>query len=1513
MPVRFGGYVEQDKAEGGLLPTWAEKGLKIVGYPFQVPQSMFFAGLSGKNPLEAILHPYDYASFADVVKKNSVLKSLAKATFGENFENEPAFKIFSYTTDFVADPMMFTKAISALPKIARGGEALKIMNKIGMSAGDIDRLAKTAPDKLQDVLKALSTERYGEELTTVKGLLNVAEKRKGLGKVAEEAKDIAGDALDYAKHGRDYVTAPFKQDLVTNLGVAPEVAEKLTKNPAKTLEELTAKIEKIQKSVLSARDKRAAITELKREAVKELYGAKEALADVTNVWDPRRAALRKAGTAAESAKKAEVSLAKAGDRAVKVTNEMAKRIEDGKRITNTIGKKYNAALTSVANAKEKVVEKGLIADFLDAAVQEVKPNLTKYNKQAEKVAKAKGFVEGVDLQRLAVSDRINGLRAELKSTKDLVGTLEHLRDALSDHPETVSRVLSEATAELTKLTGLPAEDVARIISNPKELEKLIAEGTNAVPELASRLADLQGEMTKIGNVAEGLSTGNNAAKMSEGLGALSEFLQKTGGKLPTDATMAEKVRAGWAGPALHIPFTNVYKQILPETIARGLEAIPEPVKKFGDEFARWYGANVGTPVQQMLTKLTNPDFVKREIDVQGTRLGYDLIKESTETSARVANVIDKTVETLAREGADAEKIKDQVMRVVDTVYEALPKDKYKPEDIEAVLPELTKLIEHGVKYGDDIPAWEKVGMEKDLYEKIFQKLNDAGAPELIAKDSAVLDKIFGSEKEAAEVLGMPLEYTKNYLYNELRADVLEALRERMKEGSGKATQFYSLFSKPDVWKGRTIVAPNGQFLSDATRVLKGEVLQDQNAQSLITSLLGKNGSKLVNWAFDSNRIALETAPAVGKTERETAEALRKARTAFFASLDEPEKYKVVRDYIISHSAGDRFKDARAAGWAMGYWNSPVTAEINRVSRNVGIKGLEEFKGKDIFLQDFMTRRIDRTNAYRRAMGRVGAPKAFSDWAVSLGQAKKIVQMTPDEIERLSDKGWKTVGIPSLKGYMYAPDVAKAMSRMENQSIDLLMSITPKAPGILGKAIHSMTGAWKLITTAPFPAFHTRNVITDMIKGSQAGIPLSEQAKIMSVYQKPILESIWSGKALDNLPDLVLSDGRVFSGKQLAKEIESRQVGRGFFAAEVIPEYTRNPVEMRRFLKQAGIDIPKGWDKGPNAVVDYLGKAGNSSEGITRISNFIWGLQKYGDPEEAMRLVNKVNFDYEVVPEWIKKSQDLFPFIKYKYYNLPFQIEMAIKKPYILRGFYKLRDISKREFLGDKQDFETEYAKQNAMFYLPSNPLAWLRGEKTKTLGMAMEGYVPFTEPENALPQNFFSELTKLFNPMVSGMVENEFGRPIFKPDKKIEEYPGQETTLFGLPITESLKHWVTKPFRALTTIENLNPGNIFGDSETPSIFGYVSPESYTKGVPGFARLASFVGAPKIYDVKPEIAYNKRRYENSVKVSDLKREITRLSAFGESGQKTRDRLVEKYREAVAERDYLKSIASSFEEE
>lgn len=382
MPIDLGEYGDLPRQEQEEKEGIGIKALKIAGFPFQIPQSMFFAGLRGKNVFDAIRNPYKYSSFADVAKENSPLRGFFGEAFGDDFESSPEFKAFSILMDFVADPSLGLKTISALPKIAKGGEVLKLMNKLGMSADDITRLAKTAPGQLQDALKAISTERYGNELTTVKGFLNVAEKRKGLGRVAEEAKDIAGGALDYSKHGRDYVTAPFEEVLKTNLGVAPEVAKKLTKNPAKTLEELTAKIEKIQKSVLSARDKRAAITELKREAVKELYGAKEALADVTNVWDPRRVALRKAGTAAESAKKADVSLAKAGDRAVKVTNEMAKRIEDGKRITNTIGKKYNAALTSVANAKEKVVEKGLIADFLDAAVQEVKPNLTKYNKHA---------------------------------------------------------------------------------------------------------------------------------------------------------------------------------------------------------------------------------------------------------------------------------------------------------------------------------------------------------------------------------------------------------------------------------------------------------------------------------------------------------------------------------------------------------------------------------------------------------------------------------------------------------------------------------------------------------------------------------------------------------------------------------------------------------------------------------------------------------------------------------------------------------------------------------------------------------------------------------------------------------------------------------------------------------------------------------------------------------------------------------------------------------------------------
>lgn len=1475
--------------DGQESPWWKKalnvglEGLKTVGHPFQVPQSMIFAALGGDNPLKAIKDPYSYADFADVVEKNPVLKAMAKGAYGDNYQSHPGFKGLALSVDLVGDPLNFVGGLGAASKVAKGAEAAKTARKLGLTTEHIAELARGATG---DAVRKISEERYGETLRNAFDALSQAKTRAGAEKVASEVVPIAEDASSFVRKGADNLRDVVKKNLTdSSLSIPEREAELLTKDPEKGAAYARKKVEDIRSAYTKGEEELASIEEARRAASLQQRDRMVALSKAEpNSVELERALSRVAPVRDRITKKEDLlsSLFEKRDGVGKLIQE---RKEAGRKI-GSLEKRFEDIEARISREARKL--KGLKSEYRELGAQagEITSDVSGIEKAAKGLEKAESILGATEQKASDLTQKLMGIGPEIDRYEEVAGIVDALKTSVAAHPEKALKVRSDAISEIMKVSGLSLDDATKIVDKPDELMKIIWSAKKELPGLQTAYSGVEREVTDLGRFAASLDNPGQSQAIKDGMKAITDFYQRTG-KLPDEASLADKLRAGWAGPGIHVPFTDINVQIpaVSEALARGIERIPKPVKEFGEKFSGWYGANVGSPARQMITKLLNPEYIKREIDVQGGRLGRELIEQSTASSAKVANAIDRTAENLIKEGYNPEVIKDHVQRVVDTIYENLPdRNGLDPTDLERILPELKNIVHSNVYTADMLPAWEKIGMEKDLYEKIFQKLSDAKVPDLAMRDATVLDKLFGGEKEAAKILNMPLEYTKGYLPNELRAPVLKALREEIDSG-GSGAKFFSLFGKPNVWKHRNIVAPNQNFFTDALSVIAGSNIEDEAAQQVVESVIGKHGSRLTKWAEGAGRIS------VGEGE--------KAKDVF-SSLDLPERYKIMRDYVVSHSTGDYFAKTRAEGWRLGYWSSPVTAEINRVSRDVGIKGLEAFKGQDIFLQDYMTRRFDRTNAYRRIMGKVGAPKAFSDWAVELGQGKRLAQLTGEEKAALREQGWKTPSVPGLKDYIYAPEVAKAMSQMENQTLDLLLTMSPKIPGIAGKAIKSLNGAWKMVTTAPFPSFHVRNVVTDMIKSAQAGVPFSDQARIMKAYQAPILKSIWTGTALTDLPDLRLANGAVFSGKDLAREIESRQVGRGFFAAEVIPEYERNTVEMTRFLKSAGIEIPKGWDKQPNKIYDFLGKMGNSSEGITRTTNFIYGLQKTGSPDEAMRLVNKINFDYEVVPEWIEKSQNIFPFIKYKYYNLPFQIEMAMKKPYVLRAFYHLRDISKREMLGENQDLETDYAKQNAMFYFPSNPIDWAKGKKGKILGAAAEGYFPFGEIENALPWNIPEEMSKLLTPFISGPIESVMNRQFFKPEKLIEEYPGQKTTLFGLPVSEKTKFWATKFLRPVQELDKLNPGGIFGTEEKPSLFGYVSPESYTKGVPWAVRAGSFFGAPKTYEVRPELEYRKRVRDNAMQLSDLRKEIQRVAALGEGGQTTLKSLIEQYRQASEEK-------------
>ena len=122
-------------AEGQESPWWKKalnvglEGLKTVGHPFQVPQSMIFSTLRGRNPLKAIKDPYAYADFGDVVDENPVLRAMARGAYGEDYKNHPAFKGFSLAVELTMDPLNFVGGLGAASKVAKGAEAAKTARK----------------------------------------------------------------------------------------------------------------------------------------------------------------------------------------------------------------------------------------------------------------------------------------------------------------------------------------------------------------------------------------------------------------------------------------------------------------------------------------------------------------------------------------------------------------------------------------------------------------------------------------------------------------------------------------------------------------------------------------------------------------------------------------------------------------------------------------------------------------------------------------------------------------------------------------------------------------------------------------------------------------------------------------------------------------------------------------------------------------------------------------------------------------------------------------------------------------------------------------------------------------------------------------------------------------------------------------------------------------------------------------------------------------------------------------
>jgi hypothetical protein len=246
-----------------------------------------------------------------------------------------------------------------------------------------------------------------------------------------------------------------------------------------------------------------------------------------------------------------------------------------------------------------------------------------------------------------------------------------------------------------------------------------------------------------------------------------------------------------------------------------------------------------------------------------------------------------------------------------------------------------------------------------------------------------------------------------------------------------------------------------------------------------------------------------------------------------------------------------------------------------------------------------------------------------------------------------------------------------------------------------QAMHGMRRWWTSWTLAPFPAFHVRNLASDMIQSSQAGLspmkdlakaPMGESAYAASMgFQMarkglPDDQGAWGvGKAsLDNLrATLSKQFGEDVTVERLQDwmELEGIVGSKSVRDLDINAMFSKDPVYQQamkqRSLKSRAADFLPFQAPGRSPIIRAGFKAGEHVADYTRTALFFDSLRKVAPDaqsldqamEYATATVRKHLFDYSDLTSFERNFMRLaMPFYTFTSKNLPMQIEKMMTDP-----------------------------------------------------------------------------------------------------------------------------------------------------------------------------------------------------------------------------------------------------------
>ena len=245
---------------------------------------------------------------------------------------------------------------------------------------------------------------------------------------------------------------------------------------------------------------------------------------------------------------------------------------------------------------------------------------------------------------------------------------------------------------------------------------------------------------------------------------------------------------------------------------------------------------------------------------------------------------------------------------------------------------------------------------------------------------------------------------------------------------------------------------------------------------------------------------------------------------------------------------------------------------------------------------------------------------------------------PTGLKELEPEVAKKMGLGEGKHYIH-PEVLKGLERIDEV-------FTNQNMNKIARMVSAIGDIWRPLVTYYKPAHYINNMIGNSIMNMVSGVSPKDVGKATKMIFK-----YRSGKISD-------------SELKIIKSAYKHNVISGGFLFDSKATYE--------------FDVPTAIEKlaekvGENKAITWTRKKGEVIDDVSRLANYISGLNKFGDSKKAAEQVRKYLFNYNELTNADRAMRVVVPFWNWTKRNIPLQMKLLMENPQFALNVERFKD------------------------------------------------------------------------------------------------------------------------------------------------------------------------------------------------------------------------------------------------